>query len=178
MANVITARRSGLVLRGGRNRRDTAWVAITTTNTAIAAATAVLFGGFTAAVLALRPFTIVRTRGWIGIFTDQSAATEDFHASMGFAVVSDQALAIGVTAVPTAETDKDSDLYFVFESLSSRITVQSQVGMLLSGVGREFDSKAMRKVETGQDIAITVESPAVGQGSTWHKGGRMLIKLH
>jgi hypothetical protein len=44
--------------------RETLWMGIAASDTALASASSVvLFGGFSAAQLALRPFTIVRTRG-------------------------------------------------------------------------------------------------------------------
>ena len=47
--------------------------------------------------------------------SDQSAATELFIGNLGLAVVSDQATAVGVTAVPTPATDRGSDLWFLIE---------------------------------------------------------------
>jgi len=179
VANIRTARRSGLVLRGGRNRRESAWVSIATTRTNITApSTAVLFTGFSAAALALRPFTIVRVRGQMHLSSDQLANSESYQASLGLAVVSDQALAIGVTAVPTPETDRDSDLFFVYESLSGEFSVSSAISILESGHGKDFDSKAMRKVEDGQDVALTIETSSISNGVFFSKQARMLIKLH
>jgi len=172
------ARKSGYVLRRGVMRRETSWASIVPTDTAVAAATAVTFLGFSAGLLALRPFTIVRTRGYIHMTTDQVAATENQSASMGLAVVSDQALAIGVTAVPTPETDRSSDLFFVHESLASRFIFSTAVAYIQGGIGRVFDSKAMRKVEEGQDVALSVETTGVSSGIIWHKSGRILVKLH
>ncbi len=61
MARIFTNRKSGFIQRSGKMRRETAWVGVTQTSTNITTAqTAVLFGGFSAGVLALRPFTIVK----------------------------------------------------------------------------------------------------------------------
>ena len=77
MANLRTGRKSGFITRGGVSRRETVWFGDVYTNTAVAAAnTAVLLSSLNAAALALRPFTIVRTRGQLSIRTDQTAATE------------------------------------------------------------------------------------------------------
>ncbi len=102
MANVRIARRSGRVFRGGGARRQTQWIGgAFLTSTIAAADTAVQVQVFNAAALALRPFTIIRTRGWLSISSDQTTTSENQELVYGVAVVTDQANAIGVTAVPT-----------------------------------------------------------------------------
>jgi len=181
MANIRVARRSGRVLRGGSLRRDTRWLQLAETTTTLAAGTPVVFTGFDADVLAMRPFTIVRSRGVLHLATDQLSASEVAVAVMGWAVVSDQALAVGVTAVPTPITEGDSDLWFLYESLITRVDFGSAIGFdSSSGNLKEFDSRAMRKVEDGQDIAVVMEASAASgfSGCRMSKQGRMLIKLH
>jgi len=177
MANVRRSRAGGYN-RAGKSRRESFWVGILGTSTALVSGTPVLFTGFSAAVLALRPFTIVRSRGWLSISTDQAIASEDFAGALAFAVVSDQALAIGVTAVPTPVADIDSDLWFVYEKIGGRVTAVTSTGISGSLVTKPFDSRAMRKVEDGQDVAILEESETGFDGAVMQKGGRMLIKLH
>ncbi len=179
MANIRTARRSGLVLRGGRQRRDTSWGFIGDTNTTIAApSTLVLFTGLTAAGLALRPFTIVRVRGVLHGRSDQQAAIERWGGTFAMSVVSEEALAAGATAVPAPEANRGSDAFFVFETQAGVTGVASGTSTGELGLMKEFDSRAMRKVEEGQDLALVVETSA--QGSSWvvRKMGRFLVKLH
>jgi len=180
VANLRTARRSGLVLRGGRNIRETAWVGIVGTNSnLISANTALLFVGLDATLLAMRPFTVIRTRGFWHISSDQEIADEEQSVAMGLAVVSEQATAIGVTAVPTPFTDAGSDLWFMYELLATRFLLGTAVGFSGDfGLGSTFDSKAMRKVEDGQDLAYVIESGPQSQGVNVQKMGRFLIKLH
>jgi len=179
MANVRTSRRSGFIIRNGVQRRESVWIGLVATDTGLGAATTpVLFSGYSAAALALRPFTIVRTRGWFSIRSDQEGADETYAASLAMAIVSDQALAIGVTAVPTAVTNRESDLFFLYEELSGNFVFVSGLTAFESAPGTKFDSKAMRKVEVGQDIAVTIESPAVSNGVAVYKAGRQLVKLH
>jgi len=178
LANIRVARRSGLVLRGGRNRRQTFWVAMASTATAMASLSPVLFSGFSAAVLALRPFTIVRIRGWMSLASDQSIAVENYGAALAMAVVSDQALAIGVTAVPTPQAEKDSDMWFMFEELGGTINAVTSTGISGSSQSKEIDSRAMRKVNDGQDVSLVGEGVSGLAGSTLFKGGRILVKLH
>ena len=178
MPNLNIARRSGLVLRGGRNIRATSWVSLGTTFTTLASGTPVLFTGFSASVLAVRPFTIVRVRGWLSLSSDQAVAGENYAASLGLAVVSAEALAIGVTAVPTPQAEKDSDLWFLYEELSGRVSAVTSTGISDASPSTRIDSKAMRKVEDGQDVAVLEESLNAFPGCIMGKGGRMLIKLH
>ena len=180
MSNVTTRRKSGFILRSGVMRRESVWLALVPTFTTVAvAATPVLFGGYSAAALALRPFTIVRTRGFWRINSDQEGADEAYSCALAMAIVSDQALAIGVTAVPTPNTDRDSDLFFLFEELAGSFLFSSGLNVQTNPSQSQFDSKAMRKVEDGQDIAVTVESPTgISDGLTVYKGGRQLVKLH
>ncbi len=182
MARIHTGRKSGFVLRGGSLRRETVWIDVVESFNALPVGTSILLNVTGAGVLALRPFTVVRTRGMIGIRTDQVAATEDQAASFGYAIVSDQAVAIGVTAVPTPVTDRSSDAWFVYEDILADI---NSVGSATSNMGKtgeykDYDSRAMRKVEDGFQMITVVESPAVGiaQGANFKHVGRLLIKLH
>ncbi len=179
MANIRRSRAGGFI-RGGRHLRETLWASISPTTTTLAVATPVLFSGLSASGLALRPFTIIRTRGVLHLSTDQIAASESYYAAYGMAVVSDQALAVGVSAVPTPLTEADSDLWFVYEPMTSRMLFGDATGLGGGdGVMVRFDSKAMRKVEDGQDIA-TVEEASSNSGllgCQLAKGGRMLLKL-
>jgi len=179
MANIRRSRKSGFTLRGGVMRRESIWFGIPDTDTNLAAAsTAALVVTLNAAALALRPFTVVRTRGYLHIASDQRAASEDWGAALGVAVVSDQAVAIGITAVPTPVTDRGSGLFFLYEEMIGRISVTTDVGVLEFGKGTSYDSKAMRKVESGQDIAFIIESHTTVSAAQVQTAGRMLIKLH
>ncbi len=180
MANIRVARRSGLVLRGGRNRRDTLWADATETNNGLAAASTAVISNVTgASVLALRPFTVIRTRGYLHLRSDQTANTELYHAAWGMAIISNEAAAVGITAMPTPFTEMGSDLWFVFEQLAGTNVVSSAVGFdAIGGVSRVFDSKGMRKVEDGQEITFVKETSSVSVGVTFLSAARLLLKLH
>ncbi len=128
-----------------------------------------------AAALALRPFTIVRSRFELMLRSDQSAAIEQQAASFGIAVVSDQAVAVGVTAVPTPNTDMASDLWFVHQNLFA-----DEMGLLdtmRAATKVSVDSKAMRKVDIGQDIVVVGEFGGFS-GCKLSVSGRMLVKVN
>ncbi len=182
MANIRASRKSGFILRNGVRRRETAWIGGTGFTQALAATTTVaLVTSLNAAALANRPFTIVRTRGVIQVRSDQSAASETYGASYGEVVVSDQASAIGVTAVPTPTADSGSDLWFVYEFVIGRFIFSTAAAFTDVGFERVVDSRAMRKVEEGQDLVTVVEGPGAGvgaTGSTISGFTRTLVKLH
>ena len=167
-------------VRGGRQVRESSWVFVTETSSTLAAAnTALLIGSANAALLALRPFTIVRTRGVLAIRSDQTAASENFSAALGIAIVSDQASAIGITAVPTPFTDLGSDLFFVHQMMANRFEFVSGVGVEAKSMQfLEYDSKAMRKVNDSQDIAVVLENSSISAGTNIFHAARILIKLH
>ncbi len=180
MSRAITARRSGLILRGGSMRRETQWLALDpVTNTLAAGSTAVISNTMTAAELALRPFTVVRTIGIFSVESDQDAADEITQAGFGACVVSDQAVTVGVTAVPTPDTDRASDLWFMYVEAFARFQFLTAAGFHPhASVQKDFDSRAMRKVEEGSQIIFVKETSAIATGAIVRTAGRVLVKLH
>ncbi len=180
MANVHTSSRSGFIRRGGQKRRETVWVSIAETATTLATTgAAVLFAGLDAAGLALRPFTIVRTRLMHYVSSDQGAADENYLAAIGLCVVTEEALAVGITAVPSPMSASSSDAWLLWNAIGGRFEFASGVGFNQTGRQENVDSKAMRKVEDGFDLALVIENGASPfEGTTTIKVGRMLVKLH
>ncbi len=173
------AGKRGYVMRRGVMRRETMWISGGIAATTMAtASTAVLSGSLNAAALALRPFTVVRVRGMLHSRSDQISADEGYSCSFGLAVVSDQASAIGVTAVPTPDTDRGSDLFFVFEDMIGHFGFTTGTGYRQLGEARGFDSKAMRKVNDDQDVVVTKEATSISNGVILTDVFRMLLKLH
>ena len=174
------ARKSGYIMRRGVMRRETVWLGGLVVRTALGSpSTAAIHTSLAAPALALRPFTVVRTRGYFHWRSDQSAASENQDVAYGNVIVSDQAAAVGVTAVPTPATDSDSDLFYVYEAGTSRIDFQSAVGVRQNfGYTITIDSKAMRKVGEDQDLLEVVETAATSAGATVVTFTRTLVKLH
>ena len=178
MARLNVGRKSGFIVRGGMKRRETVWFQFAyQANTMAASATAILSTVLNAAALELRPFTIVRSRFVWQSRSDQSAATEAFIGNIGMAIVSDQASAIGVTAVPTPATDLGSDLWFLIQQWIGRFVLVG-TDVTTEHTFREIDSKAMRKVDIGQDMVIVKEAGIGESGVIISHVGRMLVKLH
>jgi len=175
---IITNRKSGFIQRGGRMKRESLWLFQQfSSNTLAASATAALATSLNAAALALRPFTVVRTHMNWQVISDQSAATEVYIGNIGMAIVSTQAVAIGVTALPTPATDLGSDLFFMIQQWISEFTLVG-TDVTTDVVSRQIDSKAMRRVNEGQDLVQTVEAGIGGAGIVIRTVGRQLIKLH
>ena len=161
-------------------RRESRWFTSVWTSDAIATDGSVIITSLDAAALALRPFTIVRTRGFLHFSTDQAGSTEQQAVIYGEIVVKDEAVAVGITAVPTPESEADSD-WHVFEPMATRFVLNSAVGFVHpAGFGMQFDSKAMRKVDVGSDLINVAEVGASGisEGVIFRAFTRTLIKLH
>ncbi len=156
--------------------RTSIWINVGLGEIAVGAGTVNLLGTGNAALLASRPFTIVRTRITLLYTSDQVAAAETPFGSFGLIVVSDKAAALGVTAVPMPDTQSDGD-FFVWQGCAHNVFSQSAVGIGELGVQYEIDSKAMRKVGPDEDIGMCFEQVAT-VGAITVTQGRMLIKLH
>ena len=174
MAN--TRSRSNFHDRGRSPRRLTQWFrsADVSALTSLAAGAAVL----DQSLVGTEPFTIVRTRGIIWVKSDQSGATETPFGAVGQCVVSDQALAVGVSAVPAPITDKDSDLFMMHQYFAVGLTRLTSVGFdgsVLAGFA--FDSKAMRKVPADSAAVWTVENASATAGLEYLLQFATLIKL-
>ena len=181
MANINVGRKSGFIMRAGGRKRETIWFGGAPFSAAVATTGVNLVTSLNAAALAMRPFTVIRTRGVLRFSSDQEAATESYGGSFGRAVVSDQASAIGVTAVPTPTTDSASDLWYVYEFAIGRFAFGSAASFTDVGQVRIIDSKAMRKVEDGQDLVGVIEGPGAAITATGNLIAgfvRTLVKLH
>jgi len=171
--------RGGSALRQGQ-RRKTLWIPQGWISNTIATDGVVLISILNAAALAFLPFTIVRVRGILLIASDQAGTSEFQALSYGHIVVSDEAAAAGIASVPTPESEGSSDFH-VYEQAVARWQLNSAVGFDGAvGMVKEFDSKAMRKVDIGEQIAAVAEVGASGvsEGLELRSSFRTLVKLH
>ena len=164
--------------RGNSQRRLTQWAATAaeTAWTALAAATAILDSTFT--VGSDSPETIVRIRGSFDVQSDQLAAQEEPFGAIGIAIVSDQAVAIGVTAIPTPYTDAVSDLWMLHEFWSAPMTF----GVDARGIAKidqllVLDSKAMRRISEDETLIVVVENGSAAAGAEYRLDLRILAKV-
>jgi len=184
MANISRSRKSGVFLRGGVRQRETTWIGgVCITQGFTTPGGSVLLTQLNAAALALLPFTVVRTRGVLFVRSDQLAASENWGIFYAEAVVSSEASGVGVSAVPQPESNPSSDMFFVYEGVLGSIRVSTAVGFgegHAGGIERVIDSKAMRKVEPGQDLISIGESCSTSgyAGVQLLAYTRTLVKLH
>jgi len=166
------------VQRGRGPKRLSSWFQFQPIVATLTAVGGTVLYTLNAAALALRPFTIVRTRFKYMVISDQAAAIENQVGAVGMAVVSDQASAVGVTAVPTPITDMASDLWFQHEIFMGNYSSLTDRSFGAPGP-REIDSKAMRKVDIGQDIVVVSEFDSTTSGGFQiFIAGRMLVKVN
>ena len=88
---------------------------------------------------------------------------EGYHAALGIGVCTNDAFAIGVTAVPNPIADADWDGWFYhrfFDLHATTATISD--GVNTGRIAWEVDSKAMRKVTVNDTIFATVETVEVG----------------
>ena len=156
-------------------KRTTVWIGFNVGYSILVGSSLQLIASLNAAALALRPFTVIRTRLDMHFGTDQEAADELPSGAMGLIVVNDKAAAAGIASVPTPITDQGSDLWYLFAEQYGKFggTAVEEQGRLM-----QVDSKGMRKVEDGQDNIIALETPSFVNSAVSIIGGRTLIKLH
>ena len=137
-----------------------------------------LVGQLNAAALALRPFTIVRTHTLVRWVSDQSAVSESARAVFGKLVITDEAAAVGVTAIPGPVLNADAS-WFVWQAMAFQFLFSSGVGVdAQNGTNYFIDSKAMRKVGPNDTVVSVVENVDDAHGGSFQAVGRFLIKLH
>jgi len=137
--------------------------------------TSVLISSFDASASGLDKATLVRTRGVFTIRPSAFGADLDFQGAIGIAVVSDDAFAIGTTAIPGPFTDSDWGGWFVWRSFCGHLEFQGASGSTLEMIALEIDSKAMRKIGPNETMVVMAESQS-GAVDVWD-GTRHLVKL-
>ena len=146
----------------------------------LSANTALLDSVLTTAEKALLPFTIVRTVGVLGIISDQITIREEPFGALGVAVVSSQATATGIAAIPDPVTQVESDLWFMYMTWMTAFMVSGTPATAQAdGITVfPFDSKGQRKVADGEDIAVVLANASSAHGCEYILNMRILVKLH
>ena len=150
------------------------------TLTGIATSTQLLFG--TAQQFTLDDLTLTRMRGQVAAWLTVAggAANEGFDCYFGMCVVSENAAAIGVTAVPSPLADIAWDGWFVHRVFQVRnMATALAEDSPMQQFRFEVDSKAMRKVHQTDVVVAAFETTESGDGSTMSVSliSRMLLKL-
>ncbi len=130
-----------------------------------------------AGLSAVGPGTIVRTRGYFAVQSDQEAADETQVGSIGFGLVNSVAGTLGVTGLPGPSSEALWDGWFVHQFFTTQYTFETGIGFQTGGIfGMDIDSKAMRKFDQDQNIVVMVENTHATQGLSISLQARFLIK--
>ena len=160
-------------------RRSTTWIASVTETafTAVAAAGNDFQGKLGTAALAFRPFTVVRVVGQLFVQSDQIVDSQETpFGAAGLAVVSTKASTAGGTSIPLPVTDEGSELWFAYQFWAAGASIGANGNNPIYVF--PFDSRAMRKVNEGEDIVSVFENGSAADGCGYLLKYRMLIKLH
>jgi len=119
--------------------------------------TVVAKAGFPTGVAPAEDLTIVRTHGDLLVrltTSDDVGSGMDF--GFGICIVSDQAFAIGQTAIPGPLTDAEWDGWFVHKLFNIAGSIFNGTGP--TSVRYEINSKAMRKFTVGNSMVAMIET--------------------
>ena len=159
--------------------RTKVWIGAGIAQAAITGGAATLFSSFNSIALALRPFTILRTRMVISIQSDQVSASEFSQGVFSMQIVTDSAVAAGVASIPTPLSETEA-AYFVYQPWFTNFILLDATGFAeKNGEGNNWliDSKAQRKVGIDDDV-VTIIQVRSATGVNLATEGRMLLQLH
>ena len=142
-------------------RRQTDWVGTTQQGyVAVATTVKVAIASFTpdASANNMQMPTAIRNRGSISVRPNSTGADLDIVGAFGMCVVTQDALAVGITAIPGPFTDSQFDGWMVWQPFSLRVDFSDATGTRLFDRDYEIDSKAMRKVPSGYALVQVAES--------------------
>ncbi len=149
------ARRRSFGHGGSRSARLTEWLGPALQDFVnVAAGGATLLGNFSFE----DPATIMRTRGMISIVPQVFGADLVINGAFGIGVVSNEAVAAGVASIPEPFSDADWGGWFVWRSFTYRMEFADATALNFIPWQLEIDSKAMRKVQTNDNMVLVAES--------------------
>jgi len=122
--------------------------------------------------------TIVRIRGSVQAFLTVGGTNSGFHAAIGMGIVSADAFAVGVTAVPNPIDDADWNgwMYHRYFDLHGATTFNPADQS--NSLTFEVDSKAMRKVGVNEVLFASIETVESGTATmSVFFESRILLKL-
>jgi len=103
--------------------------------------------------------TVVRIRGNLqAILTSATASPDGFHCAIGIGVVTDQAFAIGATAVPGPLSEMEWNGWMYHRFFDVHADAAFSAGQQPASISFEVDSKAMRKLSIGNTLIAVVET--------------------
>ncbi len=148
---------------GRRPVRNMSWAGAQFPLTVIPVATKVILGSFVASTE--WDETVTRVRGQVVYLSDQIGTLEAPIAAIGMIVVSEDAFAAGIAAIPGPVSDIGNDGWFMWQAMTGYFD-------LIAGGDPNFiniDSKAKRIVQQGWRVVIMAEG-AIAPST---EGGRL-----
>ena len=151
--------------RARSSRPNRAWAGVASTGyTTIAPSAKVLIGSFILSNTNIDE-TILRNVGIVSVTSDQQAASEDILGAFGLIVVTDIALAAGVASVPGPVSDIEDDGWMVYVPIAQSMAFQDATGVNYDFATQyAFDSKAKRRFQEGQVVALVAENASASFG--------------
>ena len=149
-------------VRPGRARKivNYSWAGIQTGPTTVPFGTKVLLATF---VLSTEfDETHVRVRGVISVTSDAAVVVEPQIGAWGIIRVSETAIAIGVTAIPSPVFNASDDGWVAWAPIAQQSSFSTGAGA--QGMVIDVDSKAQRIIRDGQALAVVVENSAAATG--------------
>ena len=138
------------------------------------AATKVILGSFVK--LENADVTLVRARGSLMVQSDQGLSEFQVGA-MGMIIVTDEAFAVGASAIPAPVFDGGND-WSTWEPFQNQLLLSDATGVRdPAGFVRQFDSKAMRVWQEGTRIVIMIENASATTGLLAGVVMRILVRL-
>ncbi len=165
-------------LRQSSSRPNRTWAgSLLAAAVAVPAASKVLLASFVLSNQGIDE-TVLRTLGEIAIESDQTAANEFQIGAVGMCVVTDTAIATGITALPDPVTDVSDDIWFMYSSFAYRFGLVTGAGFSAQFANvSHFDSKAKRVFSSGQSIAVVVANAHASHGFNILLNTRLLAQV-
>ncbi len=121
--------------------------------------------------------TLVRVRGSYLHKSDQAGASEVQFGAWGMILVTEDAFAIGITAIPGPVSDSAND-WAVWQPLLAFNTQATSVGFeTRSGLADQVDSKAQRIWQQGTRLVLVAENTNITGGFDFAVSLRILTRL-
>ena len=107
----------------------------------------------------------MRIVGQMSVSSDQDSADEEQIGALGLTMVTDTALAVGITAFPDPVTDVAADTWFMYQSFAQSFRFISGTGFdSINSMTYKIDSRGKRILEDGEVIVIIAANAHVTHG--------------
>jgi len=140
-------------------KRQTSWIGAADQGFILVPTTArVVVGSFPIDTSGFERPTLIRTRGTIIHSPEVLTADLEYHGAWGLGFVSDQAFAIGATALPGPFDEADWGGWLAHGYFGMKYDLTSDIGRIIVSENILVDSKAMRKAGQNDTLILMAES--------------------